>query len=42
MRIWLRTHRIMARLLWAVLALVATEALLLLSYLSAWLTLPLL
>jgi hypothetical protein len=42
MRIWFRKHRLIARLLWAALALAATESALLVYYLNSWLTLPLL
>ena len=43
MRTWFRRHGVLgALLLWAALALAATESVLLLYYLSSWLTLPLL
>ena len=42
MRIGLRRHRVIAALLWAALALAATEGVLLFYYLDSWLTLPLL
>jgi len=42
MRILLGRHRFIATVLWAVLALVTTESILLLYYLDSWLTLPLL
>jgi len=42
MRNWLRRHCVVAAVLWAALALAATEGVLLLYYLDSWLTLPLL
>jgi hypothetical protein len=39
---WLRKQRLTVTLLWAALALAATESLLLIYFLSSWLTLPLL
>jgi hypothetical protein len=39
---WFRRHGIFGALLWAALALATTESVLLLYYLSSWLTLPLL
>jgi len=41
MRIWLRRHRVAGALLLAALVLAGTEGVLLLYYLSSWLTLPL-
>jgi hypothetical protein len=40
MRTWLRRHRIIATLLWAALALAATEGILVYYYLNSWVTLP--
>jgi hypothetical protein len=40
MRKWLQKHRIVARLLYAVLALAAVEGILLYYYLSSWANLP--
>jgi hypothetical protein len=40
MRLWLRRHRIVAALLWALLTLSAIEGGLLFYYLSSWVTLP--
>jgi hypothetical protein len=42
MLIWLRKHRLTATILWAALALAATEGLLLSYFLGSWMTLPLL
>jgi hypothetical protein len=42
MRRWLRTHRIVAIALWIVLALAATEGVLVYHYLTSWFILPLL
>jgi hypothetical protein len=42
MRTWIRHHRIAAALLWTVLAVAATEGLLLYYYLNSWFIMPLL
>jgi len=40
MSTWIRKHHFVAVLLWTVLALGATEGILLFYYLNSWLTLP--
>jgi hypothetical protein len=40
MSLWFRRHRIVATLLWAVLALATIECILLFYYLNSWVTLP--
>ena len=40
MRVWLRHHPIAAGLLWAALALGATECILLYYFLDSWVTMP--
>jgi hypothetical protein len=42
MRTWFRRHHVIGSLLWAAVALAATESVLILYYLNSWLTLPLL
>ena len=42
MSLWLRSHRILATLLWTALALAAAEGLALYYYLNSWFIMPLL
>jgi hypothetical protein len=42
MRFWLRTHRVLAALVWATLSLAAAEGLLVYYYLNSWFIMPLL